>query len=54
MHYFVGHVSCLGISGVILKNNKFNLGTLWILPRIYQECGRTTDGLHLTSANNLI
>ena len=45
-------VSCLGILGVILKNNK--LGTLWILSHIYQECGRATNRLHLTSANNLI
>ena len=29
MHLFVGHVSCLRILIVILKNNK--LGTLWFL-----------------------
>ena len=51
MHYFVGRVSCLGILGVILKNNK--LGILWSLPQI-KECRRTAKRLRLTSANNLI
>ena len=51
MHYFVSHVSCLAILGVILKSNK--LGILWFLPQI-KECRRTAKRLHLTSANNLI
>ena len=46
MHYFVGHVSCLGILGVILKNNK--LGTLWILPHISQECESQIIGSKIT------
>ena len=37
MHYFVGHVFCLGILGVILRK-KNKLGSLWFLPRI-KECG---------------
>ena len=32
MHYFVGHVSCLGTLDVILKNNK--LGALWFCLRL--------------------
>ena len=51
MHYFVGHVSCLGILGAILQNNK--LGILWFLPQI-KECRRMGKRLHLTSGNNLI
>ena len=51
MCYFVGHVSCLGILGVILKNNKLDI--LWFLSHI-KECRRTAKRLHLTSENNLI
>ena len=38
MHFFVGHVSCLRILIVILKNNK--LRTLWFLHRM-RPCGQT-------------
>ena len=38
MHFFVGHVSCLRILNVILKNNK--LGILWFLHRM-RPCSQT-------------
>ena len=51
IRYFEGHVSCLGILGVILKTDK--LGSLGFLPYM-KEYGRTAKRLHLRSANNLI
>ena len=51
IHFLEGHVSCLGILGVILKSDK--LGDLWYLPQL-KEYGRTAKRLYLRSANNLI